>query len=47
MLNVRINMCNIEKALGSGYGKFNNTEIYGFEYNGKVYITSKNPVLRN
>ena len=43
MLNVRINMCNIEKALGSGYGKFNNTEIYGFEYNGKVYITSKNP----
>ena len=45
MLNVRINMANTEKALGSGYGKFNYNEIYGFEYNGKVYITSKNPTV--
>ena len=45
MLNVRINMSNIEKAIGSGYGKFNYSELYGFEYNGKVYITCKNPTI--
>lgn len=45
MLNVRINMSNIEKAIVSGYGKFNYNEIYGFEYNGKIYITCKNPTI--
>lgn len=45
MLNVRINMTNHERAISSGYGKFNYNELFGFEYNGKVVIVSKNPTL--
>lgn len=45
MLNVRINMTHHEKALISGYGKFNHDTLYGFEYNGKLGITCKNPTI--
>jgi len=45
MLAVRILMTNHERALTGGYGKFNYNDIYGFEYNGKVMITSRNPAV--
>lgn len=38
-------MTNHERAISSGYGKFNYNELFGFEYNGKVVIVSKNPTL--
>lgn len=45
MLNVRINVTNHERAITSGYSRFNFSEIYAFEYNGYIYVTSKNPAV--